>query len=251
MHILKQFDGKHVVRGHVAPVRDEPQRRPLNHLRNRLHSEQLLAEVNSVAHAGRSYLRFKLVAGIAVSVDLKPRAGTRRCGLLKRLHRQIEPETFCNRAVVDDSEFVDNRRGRVFAAKDKRIRHIRQYRQLAGRSPSPYQNIAMRMMNADGLVCQPDAELLLLGKNENQRMLLRESELRHVHLRHHVVDVEDHPRAKHLGDHGHQHKQIGHGVHIDDVVPLLQVQTQQLHRRRTKKSEVAESIFEKAAATVP
>jgi hypothetical protein len=55
-------------------------------------------------------------------------------------------------------------------------------------------------MNANHLVRDANAELLLKCQKPDQQMLLRDSKLRHVKFRHHVVNVQHDPGPEELRD---------------------------------------------------
>ena len=188
------FTGKHVVRGNIAPVGNKPHGRALNHLRDRLHAKHLLAEVNPVFHAGSFDLRLKLLARIAVAEDLEAaRRDTSREPCEMRA-RQVQSQAPGDGAVIDDPEsLVRTWTPDASLRKTSGSGTLGSTVILSMRRAAPAEHIPVRIMNADHLVRQPDAELFLEGQEADQRMLLGDAELGHVQFRHHVVDVQHDP----------------------------------------------------------
>ena len=108
----------------------------------------------------------------------------------------------------------------------------------------------MWIVDGDHLFRHPDAELFLERQNPNQRMLLRDAELRHVQLRHHVVNIQHNPGPQKFRDEPYQHEQIRHRMHVDNVVPFFPEKPQQFQRGRAQKSQVREPVAQAASPAV-
>ena len=113
---------------------------------------------------------------VAVTKYLKPRAGTRIRHLGECPHTQVQSKTFRNGSVIDNSENSICTGSGILDAKDSWVWDIGQHGDLVEGSAAPAKYIPVRIVHANDLVRKPDTELLLIGKDSDQRVVLRDSE---------------------------------------------------------------------------
>src|SRR6266571_31334 len=186
-------------------------------LRTEIAYEVLKVVVTNLSHHALKKMRLR-----AKNVELNSRDGLSHS--FERVDSDLQTIPFNQRAVIHDHEALVSRFAREIVLpghaerKNLAVRRVHDHRNLFRTAAAGGENALASDIDSDHQICPRNAPFLKALQQLNTLAARRGVENRGHELRHRVVQIENHLGPEHLGDERTQDKDVGHIMHIDQIV---------------------------------